>query len=217
MSDKKKAPAPPPKAPAPPAKTESPPAGTAPASTAADKDAQSSGAPAGGGADYSQVPVAASPDAPTVGASVAPGVPKLTLPQLMPTPKLTPPALAGPYTLPPTPEIDWLSMRSPFTTRGVAFGDREASSIEAQWSLTYRNMMNLGLGPKVSLMIANKATPLAIDFSLSRDNPTAQERIQAQDELMLGKPITTITIPTLPLLETAIDKLTGKKVNLTTF
>ena len=73
------------------------------------------------------------------------------------------------------------------------------------------------MAPDISLLVANAATPLAIDYALKPGNPTAMERIQAQDELMLGKPITTITIPTLPLLEAAINKVTGKSISLTTF
>jgi len=216
MGDKKKPAAPPAKTPDPPARTTSPPTTPAPAAGQGARDDAPPPTPAVD-ANFADVPVSADESRPVTGPTVAPGLPELTLPPLLPDYKAPPPALAPPFTLPPLPPIDWLEMRRPFLTRGVPFGDREQGEIEMQWTRTYQMMIGLGMGPGLSLKIANTATPIAIDNALKYDNPTLAEQSDRDMEKMLGKPVGTFTVNIITpgTLGAAIKLVTGKTVDLT--
>lgn len=215
MGDKKKPAAPPAKTPDPPAKGASPPTTPAPGTTQQGKEETPPPTPAID-ANLADVPVSAEDNKPVTGPTVAPGLPKLTLPPLLPDLKVPPPALAPPFQLPPAPPIDWLEMRRPFLNRGVPFGDKIQGDIETQWTSTYKMMIGLGMGPDLSLKIANTATPIAIDNALKFDHPTFMEQSDRDMEKMLGKPVGTFTIGVITpgTLGAAIKLVTGKTVDL---
>jgi hypothetical protein len=122
------------------------------------------------------------------------------------------------FTADPASQIDWLAMRQPFLTRGVMVGDLELKTIEQNWRFTYTSMVNLGLSPELSVKIANIGTPLAYDFSLARDNPTAEERMDQAFEKMLppGEKLPTkIVVPVITpdTLQWVTKKVTGKDID----
>lgn len=219
MQAKKRAPAPAPtKAPPPPAKQAAPPQ-SAPAPKPAAPEQ---------GADFSETPAQSASPTPT------PAVTPTLTPSLQLNPRLLPGLGAvgpedasGGYRLPPdffkftadpASQIDWLAMRQPFLTRGVMVGDLELKTIEQNWRFTYTSMVNLGLSPELSVKIANIGTPLAYDFSLARDNPTAEERMDQAFEKMLppGEKLPTkIVVPVITpdTLQWVTKKVTGKDID----
>jgi hypothetical protein len=175
---KKKAPAAAPaKAPAPPAKTAAPPqADATPAPTPAPEQTQQ-------GVDFSQTP------AKQAGSLTDPIKPFKIDPAFLPPPV---PGLAEAspdrfkLTFDPPSLIDWSAMRQPFLTRGVQLGGRDADMMEHNWVFSYNQMVGWGLSPELAAKVANIGTPLAYDFSLSRDYPTTEEKMDQDIEKRMG-------------------------------
>jgi len=200
MGDKKKQPPiPAPKAPPAPAKQQSPP-GTAPApAPAPETEAEDAGgAPAG--RDLSEVPVG-STDKPEHKAS--PDMPDLAITK-------------STVTVPFDP-IDWPAMMKPYNLRGVPLGTRDHDGVELYWNRTYKSLVTVwGFSPERAIQITNAATPTAIDFALSRDYPTMEERFDRDTEKMMGpgKSLGKVMIPLTPGIEWGVGKIIGKKFKL---
>lgn len=212
MGDKKKPAPPPAKAPTPPAKSASPPTAPGPAAPEPAKEEAPPPAPTVE-TNAAEVPVNGQSDAPVVGPTVAPGIPKLELP---PTYKLTPPIFGDQSKL-QTPQLDWLSVRRQLETRGLQLDARMAADIQGLATSSRDQLVKgWGLDPATAETIVKFATPIAVGNALKGDHPTALEQFDQDTGKMLGRPVSTYTIPVISpdTLGPAIKLLTGKSVDL---
>jgi hypothetical protein len=204
-----------------------PPAAAAPAKTLAPPTKQAAppqgdttptpaAAPADKGKDFSDTPVAAAAD--SAGDAIKP---------FKVDPAFLPPRVPGfgsgsdqqrfKFSFDPPSLIDWAAMRQPFLTRGAPLGPVDTKMIEQNWVFSYNSMVQLGLSPEIAAKVANIGTPLAYDFSLARDYPTAAEIGDKEVEKMMGagKKLGTFTVPiiTPDTLGWAVKKVFGKDID----
>ncbi len=202
------APAPAPKAPDPAAKQPAPPA-SAPKAGEGEKKAPEAPtpAPAEQGKDLSEVPVQTAEKPPAEMPSETTDATGGGAKSEEEKKKATKPA----------DPIDWLAMRQPFLDRGVPLSGRDGEQIQQNWTMTYNNMVNIGLDPALAVKITNIGVPVAYGFAMARDNPTQIEKFDAETEKMLpqGKKLGKVVVPiiTPDTLSFAIEKVSGKKID----
>ena len=92
------------------------------------------------------------------------------------------PSLIPPLTLGQPPNIDWLSMRSSFTDRGMPFNMRDGDSIGAEWRRSKALLETFGIDERFKFWfinqdwILNKGIKYQLDTNNARDNPNAMDR-----------------------------------------
>ncbi|NOT87869.1 MAG: DUF4157 domain-containing protein [Lysobacter sp.] len=92
------------------------------------------------------------------------------------------PSLMPPLNFTPTPNIDWLSMRSSFGDRGMPFTMRDGDSINSEWMRSKALLENLGIDERFKFWfinqnwILNKGIKYQLDTNNARDNPNAMDR-----------------------------------------
>jgi outer membrane protein OmpA-like peptidoglycan-associated protein len=162
---------------------------------------------------------------------------KLTPPTLLGG-TLTPPSLGGPLPspggqlFPPdvvTPPInfrqqqnlgiegplDWPSLREPFVVRGLRLDDRAINNIQQNVFTAYLQLRRFGFPPDLALWGAQKGTAFVADSILSRENPNAFDRAQAEWTRLNPKEVKTPIVPliTPTTLNFAVKKLFHKDIN----
>lgn len=92
------------------------------------------------------------------------------------------PSLMPPLNFTPTPNIDWLSMRSSFGDRGMPFTMRDGDSINSEWMRSKSLLENFGIDERFKFWfinqnwILNKGIKFQLDTINARDNGNAMDR-----------------------------------------
>lgn len=123
--------------------------------------------------DEAKKPEAAPPPAPLLPYRL----PNWRQPSLMPPLNFTPT---------PTPNIDWLSMRSSFSNRGMPFTTRDADSIGSEWMRSKALLETFGIDERFKFWFINQDWLLntgikyQLDTNNARDNPNAMDRAERE-------------------------------------
>lgn len=94
------------------------------------------------------------------------------------------PSLMPPLNFGPTPNVDWLSMRSSFSDRGLPFTMRDGDSINSEWMRSKALLETLGIDERFKFWfinqdwILNKGIKFQLDTNNARDNPNAMDRAE---------------------------------------
>lgn len=101
-------------------------------------------------------------------------------------PSLRQPSLLPPLNFTPTPNIDWLSMRSSFNDRGLPFSMHDGGGINSEWMRSKALLENFGIDERFKFwfitqdFILNKGIKYQLDTDNARNNPNAMDRAQRE-------------------------------------
>jgi len=156
------------------------------------------------------------PDAPVGPEQESTAVPfkklKLTLDQDFYDPESPAPFLRPPFTLPVGPQIDWLTLRQSYGSRGVPMSERDAESIKQAWDRNSRFFSDIGINDRFKFLfltkewLLNKSIAKQVEDQQARENPSVFDR--ADQEWKAAHPGGFET-PIVPLFST--DWLRKKK------
>lgn len=111
--------------------------------------------------------------------------------------------------------LDWPSLREPFVARGLRLDDRDLDNIHQNVFTAYLQLRRFGFPPNIALWGAQKGTAFAYDNLLSRENPNAFDRAQADWARAYPNekktPIVPLISPTT--LNFAVKKIFNKDIN----
>jgi hypothetical protein len=155
-------------------------------------------------------------DAPVAGEQESTTLPlsklKLTLDQDFYDPESPAPFLRPPFSLPVGPQIDWLTLRQSYGSRGVPMSERDADSIKQAWDRNSRFLSDIGINDRFKFLfltkewLLNKSIAKQVEDQQARENPSVFDR--ADQEWKAAHPGGFET-PIIPLFST--DWLRKKK------
>lgn len=109
--------------------------------------------------------------------------------------------------------IDWSAVGEPFRSRGLSLSGRDGDSVLQTWTGTYRFLLNLGFSPKIAASISDIGTAKAYDNLLSREHPTALDKMNAEWDMYLKvQHPDALNIPPIPIITPTTLNWLGKKL-----
>ncbi len=92
------------------------------------------------------------------------------------------PTLRPPFSLPVGPQIDWLTLRQSYGSRGVPMSERDADSIKQAWDRNSRFLSDIGINDRFKFLfltkewLLNKSIAKQVEDQQAREHPSAFDR-----------------------------------------